>query len=105
MFLRCVLERYNHRLVVESGRPTVVVIFLLPLSAVAIFFMAKSSCADRTILVAKILTNTCVVEQIWLWYISLAWCLVEHRENRPETQELRASRPPCTVVKVHGYIA
>ena len=33
------------------------------------FPMAKSCCADRFILVAKILTNTCVMEQIWMWCI------------------------------------
>ena len=38
--------------------------------------MAKSSCADRTTLFAKILSNTCVLEQVWLWFMdvmSLAW--------------------------------
>ena len=40
------------------------------------FLMAKSSCADKTILKANMLTNTCVLEQVWLWYIdviSFAW--------------------------------
>ena len=40
------------------------------------FLMAKSSCADRTILEANVLANTCVLEQMWLWYIdvmSFAW--------------------------------
>ena len=36
---------------------TASVIFLLPMPAVAIVSMAKRSCADRTILVAKILTT------------------------------------------------
>ena len=68
----------NHRFVVDCGKPSVVAIFLLPMPAVAIFSMAKSSYADRTILAAKRFTSTCVSEYIWLWYmdvLSLAWVL------------------------------
>ena len=38
VFLRCVFERDNHRIVVDCGKPSVVAIFLLPMPAVAIFF-------------------------------------------------------------------
>ena len=58
----------NHRVVVDCDRLSVVAIFLLPMPAVALFSMTTRSCADRTILVARILTNTCVLDQIWLWY-------------------------------------
>ena len=54
-----------------NGTHSVVAIFLLPMPAVAILTMAKSSCAGRTIFVVKMLTNT------WdLWYMdvmSLEW--------------------------------
>ena len=57
----------NHRFVVESGRPSVVVIFLLPVPPVAMFSMAKSSCADRTTLVVKVFTNTWDFNLMWPW--------------------------------------
>ena len=53
--LRCVFERHNHRFVVDCGKPSVVAIFLLPMPATAIFSMAYSSCAERTIAHAKYL--------------------------------------------------
>ena len=49
-------ERHNHRFLVDCGKPSLVAIFSLLMPAVAIFSMAKSSCADTTILVAK---NAC----------------------------------------------
>ena len=66
----------KHRFVVDCGKPSVVAIFLLPVPAVAIFSMAKSSCADRTILAVKMLTNSWDLCQMWLWCVdvlSLAW--------------------------------
>ena len=66
------MERHNHRFVVDCGKPSVVAIFLLHMPAVAIFSTAKSSCADRTILVAKIPTSTLDLSQMWLWCID--WC-------------------------------
>ena len=57
-FLCCVFERHNHRVVVDCGKSSVVAIFVLPMTAVAIFRCRKISCAERTVLVAKIPTKT-----------------------------------------------
>ena len=51
------------RFVVDCVKPSVVAIFLLPTPAVATFSMARSSSADKTILVVKMLTNTSDLSQ------------------------------------------
>ena len=48
----------NHRFVVDSGTPSASVIFWLPMPWAAIFSPAKSSSAERTVLVVKIIVNT-----------------------------------------------
>ena len=73
VFLRCVFERHDHRFVVDCGKASLVAIFLLPMPAVATFSMAKSSCADKTILVVKMLTNTSDLSQMWLYCTACVW--------------------------------
>ena len=56
VFLRCVLERHDVSQD-HGGRASVVAIFWSPVPATAIFSMAYSSCAERTVLVV-LLVNT-----------------------------------------------
>ena len=65
-------ERHTRRLVVDCGRPSVVAIFSWPTPA--IFSMAKSSSAERTILVLSILLNMWDVRQLMLWCLELVSC-------------------------------
>ena len=62
----------NHCFVVDSGTPSATVIFLLPMPAPAIFSMAKSSSAERTMMHAKIPVNTWDLRQVRLWCMD--WC-------------------------------
>ena len=45
-------------LAVDCGKASVVAIFLFPMPEPAIIWMVSSSCADNTILVVKMPTNT-----------------------------------------------
>ena len=54
---------------------TVRAIFLMLMPWAAIFLMAKSSSAERTILVVKMLTNTWDLRQMRLWCMDLVSCV------------------------------
>ena len=54
----------SHCFIVVCGKPSVVAIFMLPMSEPAVFSMAKSSYAYKTILVVKMLTHTWGFESI-----------------------------------------
>ena len=57
-FLRCVFQRHDAACHVSATRKSRLGDLLIAHTAVAILSMAKSSCADRSILVVGILTNT-----------------------------------------------
>ena len=69
----------NRRFVVVFGKPSVVAIFLLPRLWAANLSMAKSSSAERTILVVKMLKNTWDLRQMWLWCMDFVSRVIDVR--------------------------
>ena len=65
-----------HRFVVDCGKPSVVAIFLLPMSEVAIFFDGEGFLCGKDHLAGRVLTNTWDLSRMWLWCVdaqSPAW--------------------------------